>query len=199
MRKTDIWRRYPLQGGRYEDAKQYGKYMMSEIITDDNVFYDVWTPKNLRCMSAVVQREYNTAIISGIGYDSKCTITEDMKHGKDTREMIQFVLDFLRDKGVETISLMDNSHIECGDQQIDLSAMYFLKYGMTWYEKYFGFQPAQRFQDNYHRAKKARIEELNIPLIQKQPCDFFITPHIEDLFHHIGLRGFYNYEWVLEF
>jgi hypothetical protein len=110
--------------------------------------------------------------------------------------MIQFSLDLLKSKGVTTVSLSDKTKIDCNGIKIDLSAMYFLKYGVTWYEKYFGFYPAARFQKSYEIAKKKRVELLDIDYISRQPCDFFDYETIEYAFQRMELVSFYNYEWV---
>jgi len=113
--------------------------------------------------------------------------------------MIHFSLDLLKLKGASNVSMSDKTKIDCNGVEIDLSSMYFLKYGVTWYEKYFGFYPAERFQESYETAKKKRIDLLDTYYISKQPCDYFDYKTTQQAFQIMGLVDFYRYEWVKNF
>ena len=110
--------------------------------------------------------------------------------------MVQFALDYLRDNGATTVSLTDKSTIECNGVEVELGPMSFLKYGMTWYEKYFGFQPAPRFQKMYIEAKNRREQMLQTELLSTQPCDFYDFETINDIFAYIGFVNFHSIEWT---
>jgi hypothetical protein len=195
MGRTQQWMRY-MVGKGYDESETIGDYKVQYDEDDGDIRVLIWNPTS-PCMVMAIDKSDKTAALNVIRYDSKCTTDGRMKRGDGTRKMIQFGLRLLEKKGATHVSLMDNSTIDCNGQTVDLAAMYFLKYGMTWYEKYFGFKPAERFHRSYETAKRMRESRLDIEQLKEQPCDFFTDDVVQDLFRHIGLTDFYRYEWTL--
>jgi hypothetical protein len=74
--------------------------------------------------------------------------------------------------------------------------MYFLKYGVTWYEKYFGFEPESKYKKVYNDAKKSRIDLLDIGFVSTQPCDFFDFETLTEIFKYMRISGFSEIVWT---
>lgn len=194
MGRKDQWRRY-MTGKGYTDAKVIGKYKVQYDEDERDTRILVWNP-NRPCVAMVIDKADNTAVIDSIEYDPDCTIDERMVLGEGTREMLEFSLDLLKSTGVKKVFLTDRSTIDCNGNDISLGRMYFLKHGMTWYERYFGFQPIEGVQDEYVLAKKNRIELLDVEYVSAQPCDFFDDKTMREIFRYIGLEGFSDIVWV---
>lgn len=195
MGRDEQWLRY-MVGKGYDQSETIGQYKVDYDEDDTDIRILIWNPKT-PCMIMAIDKHDKSAAVHVVTYNAKCTVDGKMKRGDGTRRMIQFGLDLLKKKGATSVSIMDNSTIECNGQTIDLSAMYFLKHGMSWYEKYFGFQPAERFRTSYEKAKLMRTTHLDTKILKEQSCDFFTDDVIADLFHRIQLKNFYRYEWVL--
>jgi hypothetical protein len=192
--RHEQWSRY-MMGGRYEDAITIGKYTVEAREDERDHRFFLWAPKNV-CVNMVIDKQNKTAIIDAIQFDSGCTIHETMKRGEGTREMVDFCVHMLKQHGATSVSLSDNSSIDCNGTDIELGRMYFLKYGMTWYEKYFGFQPAERFAKAYENAKRQRKEKLDVKMLASQPCEFFTVDTVDSFFDDIQFKNFHRYEWV---
>lgn len=194
MGRNVLWSRYGTGGG-YEDAIQVGKYKVEIEDNDDDMRIFIWNPKE-PCINMVLDKRDYVGVLDAIKYNPDCTTPEQMKRGKDTRDMVDFAIDFLQKNGAKSVSLSDKSTIQCGKEEVHLGQMYFLKYGMTWYEKYFGFKPATKFKKRYEEMKQRRIDILNIEFLSKQSCDFFDIDTIRDIFEHIRFVDFFLIEWI---
>ena len=58
-----------------------------------------------------------------------------MKRGSETRDMMNFAFQLMKDNGATKVQLTDKSTVLCNGKTIKLGFMYFFKYGKTWYEK----------------------------------------------------------------
>ena len=191
--KHEQWSRY-MRGGSYTDAEKVGKYKIQVQEDEDDIRYFLWNPKK-PCINMVISKRDKTAVLDAVEYDEDCTVDEKMLRGEGTREMIEFSLELLKRSGATKVSLSDKSTIPCHGENIALGPMYFLKYGKTWYEKYFDFHPSQRFQRMYEEAKQTRDELLDTAALSQQPCEFFDFETTTEIFRHIGFVNFHSIEW----
>jgi hypothetical protein len=189
------WLRY-MVGRGYEDTEVVGEYKIQYDETEQDVRILIWNPSTPCMVLAIDKTGDKTGSLDVVHFDAKCTIDGKMKRGDGTRKMLQFGLDLAKQKGATQISLTDNSTITCEGKTIDLPGMYFLKYGMTWYEKYFGFQPAERFRKSYDNAKEMRLKYLDTETLGQLECNSFTDENIQECLAHIRFTNFYKFEWV---
>lgn len=197
MKRNDQWLRY-MTGKGYGDVEPIGDYKVQYDEDDTDLRIILWNP-DTPCMVMVIDKRDKSSVINLIKYDARCTLDGKMERGDGTRKMVNFAIDLLKEKGATSVSLMDESTVNCNGKEIELGPMYFLKHGKTWYERYFGFKPAERFREAYEQAKKMRMERLDIERLANQPCTFFTKDVVKDLFAHIELDEFYRYEWIKHF
>lgn len=187
-----------MAGGGYTESETIGEYRVD--YDDDGILNRILIlrPTDKPCLViALGKGEDKTASMDAVDFHPTCTIDGRMKRGDGTRNMIQFGLDIAKRKGATQVSITDNSHIDCENgQKIDLAGMYFLKYGMTWFEKYFGFKPIDKYRDAYEKAKDMRKKYLDTEQLKTLPCSYFTDDFIEELFDHIKLKIFYRIEWI---
>jgi hypothetical protein len=177
MGMDDVWRRY--RGGGYTEAHQIGPYRIERANDKDDTRIILWNPTR-PCVTMVIDRTNNEAAMDAVEYDPDCTSPEKMKRGEGTRAMVDFCLEYLRGERVKKVQLTDRSTIRCNGVRVNLSVMYFLKYGHTWYEKYFGFRPRPDYAEEYEELKEAR-KLLDIELVQQQPCESFTRSLLRQL------------------
>lgn len=184
-------------GANYANAKQLGNYKAEFYEIDSSTLHFIlWADERKRCVDVILHSPENIASLSLLEYNPSCSVDGKMKHGKDTRDMLFFTLRFLKKKGIREVSLMDNSRIECNGTKIHLAPMYFLKYGQTWYEKYFGFKPTEKYKDKYEEMKRRRETMLSVSHLSQMPCDFFTEDVVDNLFEHIGFVFLEKIEWT---
>lgn len=196
--QSTIWK-----GGSYTTAKQVGNYKIEFIneykheppIEIESQQLIVWSPKE-PCMSIAIDRRDNDATLNTVMYSANCTIDGKMVHGSGTKEMIKFVLRLLQFKGVRSITLTDNSKFNCREIKVDLSVHYFIKYGMTWYEKNFGFKIAPKFEKEYEDAKQSRATNPSLSFLQSQPCDYYTPVQVAKIKEDYGINFFSKVYWV---
>lgn len=194
--RDNHWLKHAMAGGGESTIRIIENYKI-EIREDDKEVWFVIKSKDVDCIRASLYKDDNTASLLTAKYDAGCTIDGNMVRGeKGTRKMIHIALDLLKEYGATSVALMDNSTVPCEGEDIDLGAMYFLKYGMAWYEKYFGFQPTERHRKAYEQAKEMRLRYLDTEKLKDLPCSYFTDEFIDDLFDHIKLKIFYRIEWV---
>lgn len=96
-----------------------------------------------------------------------------MKRGEGTRDMLAVAFDIAKSRGAERIQLQDESTITCDSgETIKLGPFSFIRTGMTWYEKHFGFKPLPEFQEEYDVAKHLR-KQLPLDDLRAKPCSYF--------------------------
>lgn len=196
--REEQWIHY-MVGGGYEECETIGDYCVEYDDKDEYSRRFLILNPTEPCLVIAIDKKYDkTASMDSVKFNPKCTIDGKMKRGDGTRKMIQFGIDLARKEGASQVSIMDNSTIDCEGQKIDLPGMYFLKYGMTWYEKYFGFKPAERFQKSYAKAKDMREKLLDVKKLQEEKCDFFTDDTIQELLAIIRFTNFYKFEWILK-
>jgi len=193
MGMDDRWSRY--RGGGYTEAHQVGPYKVE--IADEGVDTRIllWNPLK-PCVSMVIEKQSKEAVFDLVEYDADCA-TPQMTRGSGTRDMIHFGLDLLKQQGAIKVQLTDKSRVRCGTSKVRLGLMYFLKYGQTWYEKYFGFYPSPEYIDQYEKLKNRRLE-LDIDFIAKQPCEYFTDDVLQDILSRIGYKFLQSIIWEKE-
>jgi hypothetical protein len=184
----EVWGRYI--GGGFADSHIIGDYRVQLNDDEKDIRIFIWS-KSRPCINIVISKDDNIAVMDGIYYNPGCTINGTMKRGEGTKKMVDFAIKYIISKGATQIQLSDTSAITCSGKNIRLGPMYFLKYGVTWYEKYFGFKPTQEYAEKYEMAK-IRQKALNL---QDKPCDYFTNTTIDDLFDELKMSFFYKIAW----
>jgi hypothetical protein len=167
----DAWIRY--RGGSYETAETIGKYKVEfEVQASGDLQCIIWNPET-PCITIYIHMESRTAVLSALKYSPKCTIDGTMKRGEGTREMLAAAFDIAKARGADRVQLHDESTITCeSGETIKLGAFSFIRTGMTWYEKHFGFKPLPEFQEEYDVAKQLR-KSLPLTELRGKPCSYF--------------------------
>lgn len=180
-------------GGRYQDAETVGNYKV-EFDDDEKDFRALlWNPDR-PCVVVSLDKVDKIGVIDSIEYDSRCTVNGHMQHGKETRDMIDFMIELLRGHGATRVQLTDKSTVQCKDgHSVNLGLMHFIKYGMTWYEKYFGFRPIGNEVSTYEEAKQRR-GRMNISFLQEQSCEYFAI-HEKESSAQVGLDRLPYISW----
>ena len=186
--RNEQWGRYI--GGDFKDSEIIHTYRVQLNHDKKDLRMFIWS-RVRPCVNIVLSKEDNVAVMDGIYYNPGCTIDGKMIRGEGTRKMVRFAITYIKSKGAKEILLSDNSDILCNGKMISLGAMYFLKFGVTWYEKYFGFKPVERFAKTYESAKILQ-KQLNL---QDKPCDYFTDSVINHLLSKVELAIFYKIAW----
>ena len=186
--RTEEWGRY--NGGGFNNSEIIDIYRVELNNEEKDLRMFIWS-KSRPCINIVLSKEDNVAVMDGVYYNPGCTIDGRMLRGEGTRKMVNFAINYIKSKGAKEIQLSDNSDVPCNGKMISLGAMYFLKFGVTWYEKYFGFKPIERFAKDYESAKILQ-KQLNL---QDKPCDYFTDSVVNKLLSKIELGIFYKIGW----
>lgn len=170
------------QKGGYKEVKTY-KYMGFRFRTaltkdEEEIFFMI--DKNNRCFILKIDLEYpGLAILEGFENEPKCSVQKLPKDGGGTIMMyflLNYVKRFLPD--IKKIELTDNSYVLCDNDKINLSGLYILISGMTWYGK-FGFLP---------EGKETRVKyNNNIKIINKLTI-LDVWKELEDIFIYFKIR-----------
>lgn len=197
--RTKHWQSYAMEGGGDTEVRIIDGFKVEITKTDEETRFLIKSGR-IHCIRMSIYKEDTIASFLTAMYDAGCSIDGNMVRGeKGTRKMIQIGLDLLKEHGATQVVMTDTSHIPCEGKHISLGAMYFLKYGMTWYEKYFGFKPAERHGEDYETAKLMRKKLLDIKTLKELQCSQFTDKFVSDMFKQIGFTNFYIIEWTLHF
>ena len=102
------------------------------------------------------------AFISWVGYNRKCSITEDLPSGVGTRHMIKTAMTVVCSKypWIEGFSLTDASEVTCKEGLVvSLAALSLVINGKTYYEKYFkAFLKRDDIRNEYEKQKTLLID-----------------------------------------
>lgn len=186
--RLEEWSRFI--GGGFENTENIGIYRVQ--IQDENQDIRIFIWSRIKpCVNIVMSKHDKVAVLDGIYYNPGCTIDGKMKRGEGTRKMVQFAINFIKSKGAKEIQLMDKSSVYCKDKHIRLGPMYFFKFGQTWYEKYFGFLPNEKYATKYEEAK-IRAKQKGL---ENKPCDYFTDDIIDNLLEENKMVFFTNIVW----
>ena len=150
--------------------------------------------------------------LDNLEFRSVCSVNKELQHGQGTINMAKSAILLLCSQfsHIKRVIFNDVATVECGRRKLPLIYMYLLKYGVTWYQKYF-----QAKCVGSNKILEKRIEEVNDELnnnnnklftfkktentwfdfFQKQNCDFFIDNMIE-LKRYIKAPLIYS-EWYI--
>lgn len=184
------------RAGSYANAKVIDGYRVEYLRQEGSLSILIWNPVE-PCLHIVLYDTDSVASLIWVGYDGKCTVDGKMERGTGTRRMLQFAFDLAKREGATHIELMDDAKIDCDGKKIELSPMYFLQHGMTWYEAKFGFQPHEQYRDEYAEMKRNRDR---LKGLDQKTCSFFTRSNVKTLLREIeGDRDvFYKMSWILK-
>jgi hypothetical protein len=188
----DKWVRY--MGGSYETSKLIGKYKIDfDRQPNGDIQFIIWNPTT-PCLVVYVHKDSRIAELNSLDYSPRCTVDGNMIRGEGTRDMIEFALAVAKKMGAKVIQLQDESTIKCeSGEKIKLGPFYFIRHGVTWYEKYFGFKPTLEFKDEYKEAKKLRTR-LNLEDLKTRPCNYFTRKTTDTILRSLEL-SFHSIVW----
>ena len=186
--RIEMWGRFI--GGGFKDAEIIGDYRVQFNDDGKDLRMFIWS-KTRPCINVVMSKSDSVAVMDGVYYNPGCTVSGQMLRGEGTRKMVDFAIKYIKSKGAKEIVLSDNSSVDCNGTMIRLGPMYFLKFGVTWYEKYFGFKPTAEYYEQYEAAKNGQ-KLLNL---RDKPCDYFTNAVVDDLFLQLGMVYFYKIAW----
>ena len=186
--RLEEWGRF--NGGGFKESVIIGEYRVEIQKEKKDLRMFIWS-RTRPCINIVMSKIDYVAVIDGIYYNPGCTIDGKMMRGEGTRKMVDFAIEFIKSKGAKEIQLSDNSSVICNNKEIRLGPMYFLKFGQTWYEKYFGFKPTEKFIEKYELAK-VKQKTMNL---EDKPCDYFTNDTIDHLYEEHKMAFFPNIVW----
>lgn len=91
-----------------------------------------------------------------IRYDIQCSLEHSFVKGKDTKELVRFLLQYIHDTypSVTDLSYNDLSTRSCDDGvDVNLAVMTYLYSEQTWYEKNFGSRIEPQYEREWNRIK----------------------------------------------
>ena len=187
------------RGGAYTDAVEIEGYKVEFVPQYQSLNILIWNPVE-PCVHIVLSDGDPVASLIWVGYNAKCSVDGKMERGTGTRKMLEFAFRLAKERGATHIELMDDGKIECKGSKIDLSSMYFLQHGMTWYEAKLGFHPREEYAEEYAEMKRHRVERLDVKMLKDQECDYFNRQTVKNLFRQLeGDRDvFYRLSWLKE-
>lgn len=191
LERENLRRRY-MVGGWYPDAVQMEDYKVEIQEDEHDTHFLIWNPDR-PCIIMVIDKENKEAVIDSVEYSPGCSVDGRMKRGEGTRKMIDFAIRLLKSRGARSVELADNSRVVCNGKKIRLGLMYFFKFGQTWYEKYFGFQPKEPYTQRYQHAKEL---QRTLTELHDKPCDYFTDDVLDELLAKHKLVFLQSMSWV---
>ena len=190
------WKMYPLLKSLNRDDRwimyniPYTKYDRFEIIDDFTIAIDANNPNFER----VIIHDSTQPYIA-IDYDKLDKFAAFNRLCEDAddkmKRAVEIALDLLKNRGAKTIQMY-------GTNELDL--INFFKYGKTWYEQHFGFNPVDTSDlQNYNESKQKRKMLTYLDRIERAPSELF-TEDILDVFQKIvdlSLWSIYIWEKTL--
>lgn len=177
------------RGGGYSDSTTIGKYKVQFDEDEYDLRVLIWNPDR-PCLNIVLSKDDKIAVLDSIEYDPRCVVEGNMKRGTETRDMMNFAFQLMKENGATTVQLTDKSTVLCNGKKIKLGLMYFFKYGKTWYETYFGFYPIKH-QERYEKAKEIQ-KTLNL---KDKPCEYFTDDVLQDLIDQTKFSFLTDISW----
>ncbi|AYV83028.1 MAG: hypothetical protein Hyperionvirus3_174 [Hyperionvirus sp.] len=148
----------------YTDNNKKYTFELEVLIQKDLRTYTIIGSSGNSCIIFFIAKNSSEVRLHTISYFEDCA-KEGLQYPGGGTVLLQFVLDFLyqhKDRlKINRITLKDNSYKICHPGgNIELSTMYFLMYGDTWYGKY-GFRP-------YKYNESTNIKDINLNKILQQ-------------------------------
>lgn len=140
----------PLHGGGFIKEKyKFGKYVFTLFINNKTPSVTIYPNDNIEsaitCLNILFDKEQKLAYIQNITYKSNCA-NIGLEYPGGGSILLKMAIKFLRENKqrfkIDIIQIKDNSYLSCANisKTIDLSSLYMLTSGDTWYGKY-GFVP----------------------------------------------------------
>lgn len=150
------------------------------------------------------------ASLDRVDYDARCGKDSPLEKGGGMAKLISTALWLVKFffPTIKTITLTDDSHIECiqGNKmkKMSLSCDYILKYNMTWYEKIFHAILPDSLYNDYKKSLEILSTELDnyeyqvsrLPCLQKYKDIYLKSNTPKDFFEN--LRKHYGTEYCSE-
>lgn len=129
---------------KYKHNGKLYTFEMNELHEDDRRTFSVESSNGNTCILFFIAKDTKYAYIDNISYYTECA-KEGLKYPGGGTVLLNFIMTYLKTNKqrlkITRIVLRDTSMKLCpGDEKIDLSIMYSLMYGDTWYGSY-GFRP----------------------------------------------------------
>lgn len=184
--RIDDWVRFIC--GPFADNEIIGDYRIQLSDEDEDLRMFIWY-KTHPCFNIVLFKHDNVAIMDGLYYnpDCFCTISGEALMA---RKIVDFTISYIKSKGAVEVQFSDSVCVHRNIKDTHLGPLYFLKFGQTWYERYFGFKPTAEYAKKYEEAK-IRQSALSISLnLQDKPCDYFTNEIVDELFYQLKISLF---------
>lgn len=189
--RIDRWRTY--RGGSYDTAIERSGYKVE--IEEEGRYTRIllWSPSQ-PCFVADIDTFDKVAVLLRLEYSSSCSVDGKMTRGDGTKKMMNFMFSFLKELGATKVQLQDESTIACKGKEVSLMWFSFMKYGQTWYERNFGFHPAERYAGDYKQVKD-NWKRTKHGLV---PCDMFTEKFTDKLAKELDFTFYRNIVWEKE-
>jgi len=160
FRRGEMGNRILYGGGKMGKILFAKKYIFNYTETKEFFMYSYGsgTPENCIMIYVLKDNEFKECKLQHISSIGSCDV-DDKYIEKKGSFLLKLALSFITQKlkeihDIKIITLRDNSHISCNGKGIQLSDMYFLLNGNTWYGKY-EFRPYdEKGKLNRERLKK---------------------------------------------
>jgi hypothetical protein len=162
---------------KYKHNGKIFTFELAKIVDNEMIDYSILTKNGHFCVAIFIPHNSNEAHLHTLSYFPDCA-EEGLSYPGGGTILLQFTIKFLKqNKSIRWIRLKDNSRKYCpGSPSIELSNMYFLLYGNTWYGKYH-FRPydpndpknSERLLDSYKQNQEIIRKTLvsNVPNLRK--------------------------------
>lgn len=181
-------------------------FELSILTVKDLTTYSIMGSSGNSCIIFFIAKGAPEVRLHTISYFDDCA-KEGLNYPGGGTVLLQFVLDFLRQHKdrlkINKITLKDNSFKFCHGSNIELSTMYILMFGHTWYGKY-GFRPfqnnkfdevlEQEYLDNQKIMSKTlvkdvpQLEDYIISAFQKTKSNLKLN-NILTVYHSYKIKG----------
>ena len=128
--------------------KNYDFDIKTDFNDDDNKIV-IFIGKKTRCLQATIDVDKETKILSktiiiqSFGYYNNCSIGKKMERGIGTNGIMFSFIEYIKDNftNIKKVILTDNAQFQCDRfVKINMSLLYFFKYGSMYYSKKYGFK-----------------------------------------------------------
>lgn len=166
----------------------WGKNRYSKTIGDFKVEYSndaqgkfiIISSPDGKHVSVITDNESKKAMFN----DATCCMTTDI---------MKLAIELIKQECMNTIELVDTM----AGPDWGGGLAHFFKYGETWYEKYFGFNPSTDFVEKYEKLKQHRLQLLDISFLEAQPLEYFTYDVMASLMRKIDVWMFFDsMSWV---
>jgi hypothetical protein len=167
-----------VQRDKYEDEGNEDEDEADEA-EDETISISIGSKRRPMCMLILIDSpDATTATLQSVSYDERCSSNEPMPRKIGTRAMVKgaFACIQMLFPKIETLSLTDETTLECNGKKVANANMSFILHGKTWYERAFGAEPVDK--ENYEELRRlyyhSNLHDVPFRRIWKQSLD--LTP-----------------------